>query len=191
MERPDTLIMFSGGLDSTGVFWRLIHGSDELHVHHLYLVNKENRAEAENRAVKDIVSYMRRIRNFSFSESYHEYPCYNGGFLWDSDMFSFVAGSICLSLPTIKKVAVGVTASDIRPSLSQRMERSQKIFGAFGTKAEKVFPLTGMTKKEIFAMLPEELRSMTWSCRTPVYKEKEIIPCGRCKACGEIRHCSR
>jgi len=46
------LLMFSGGLDSTGVFWKLIQEKEKLHVHHLYLSNKENRAEAEAVAVK-------------------------------------------------------------------------------------------------------------------------------------------
>lgn len=60
---PKILLMFSGGLDSTGVFWKLIQEKEELHVHHLYLVNKENRAKAEDKAVKDIVDYMKKIRD--------------------------------------------------------------------------------------------------------------------------------
>lgn len=178
--------MFSGGLDSTGVFWKLINGSEELHVHHLYLVNKENRARAENKAVDDIVNYMRKIRDFGFSESYHEYPCYNGNFMWDSDIFSFMAGSICLSMKTIKKVAVGMTLSDMRSGLSVRVERAKKIFGAFESGADKVYPLADMTKKQIYEMIPEELRNLTWSCRTPAYEGDEILECGRCKTCLEL-----
>lgn len=178
--------MFSGGLDSTGVFWKLISGQEELHVHHLYLVNKENRARAENKAVDEIVNYMGKIREFGFSESYHEYPCYNNNFIWDSDIFSFMAGSICLSMKSVRKVAIGMTLSDMRGGLSQRVERANRIFGAFGTNAEKVYPLGDMTKKQVYEMVPEDLRNLTWSCRTPVYDGEDIRECGKCKTCVEL-----
>lgn len=187
MEKPEVLIMFSGGLDSTGVFWKYIQENKNLHVHHLYLVNKENRAKAEDKAVKDVVEYMARIRSFGFSESYHEYPCYNNNFMWDSDIFSFMAGSICLSFKTIRQVAIGTTASDISPNLSERIKRANKIFEAFGSNAQKVYPLAHMKKKQIYDMLPEDLRNLTWSCRTPVYDGEDIKKCGRCKTCKHIR----
>ena len=179
--------MFSGGLDSTGVFWRLINSDKTLHVHHLYLVNRENRAKAEDRAVREIVAYMKEIRDFGFSESYHEYPSYNGNFMFDSDIFSFMSGSICLSMKTIREVSIGMTASDMRSGLSARVERANRIFNSFGTKAKKVYPLMDMTKKQIYEMLPEELRSMSWSCRTPIYEGDDIRECGRCKTCREIK----
>jgi 7-cyano-7-deazaguanine synthase in queuosine biosynthesis len=186
MEKPTTLIMFSGGLDSTGVFWKLINESETIHVHHMYLVNKEGRAKAENKAVKDIVEYMNKIRRFGFSESYHEYPCYNNNFIWDSDIFSFMAGSICLSFKTIKRVAIGTTASDLSPSLSKRIERANKIFDAFETSAEKVHPMIGMKKKQIYEMLPPNLRILTWSCRKPIYEGDDIKRCGNCKTCKQM-----
>ena len=43
-----------------------------------------------------------------------------------------------------------------------------------------------MTKKEIFETLPEDLRKLTWSCRTPIYKEEDIKMCKKCKTCLEI-----
>lgn len=186
MERPTVLIMFSGGLDSTGVFLHYINRNEQLHVHHLYLVNKENRALAEDKAVKEIVAYMKNIRYFGFSESYHEYPCYNNNFIWDSDIFSFMAGSICVSMKTIKEVAIGMTASDKSSVLSARVERANKIFDAFGTKAKKVYPLEDLTKKQVYDMIPEDLRALSWSCRTPIYTENNIISCGKCKTCKEI-----
>lgn len=178
--------MFSGGLDSTGVFWKYINGEEILHVHHLCLVNKENRAKAEDRAVRDIVAHMRGIRDFGFTESYHEYPCYNNNFIWDSDIFSFMAGSICLSMKTIREVAIGMTASDGPGRISARVERANRIFDAFGTKANKVYPLIDMNKKQIYEMLPEDLRDMSWSCRTPIYEGGDIRRCGRCRTCVEI-----
>jgi 7-cyano-7-deazaguanine synthase in queuosine biosynthesis len=191
MEKPITLIMFSGGLDSTGVFWKLINEQGNLHVHHLYLVNRENRAKAEDRTVSDIVAHMKNIRDFGFSESYHEYPCHNNNFLWDSDLFSFVAGGMCISMPSIRNVAIGMTASDMRRGMSDRVERARKIFEAFGTNAKKVYPVGDKTKRQVYEMLPEELRALSWSCRTPVYDGDDIRKCGRCMACREMARINR
>lgn len=190
MEKPHVLLMFSGGLDSTGVFWQLIQEDHSLHVHHLYLVNKENRAKAEDKAVKDIVEYMKQIRRFSYSESFHEYPSYNGSFLWDSDIFSFMAGAICLSMKSIEKVAIGMTKSDINGGLSLRVERANKIFDAFNTNAKKIYPLIELTKKQVYEMLPKDLINLSWSCRTPIYEGNDIRKCGRCKTCRELNKIS-
>jgi 7-cyano-7-deazaguanine synthase in queuosine biosynthesis len=184
MIKPKILLMFSGGLDSTGVFWKLIQEKEQLHVHHLYLVNKENRAKAEDKAVKDILDYMKKIRDFSYSESYHEYPSYNGGFMWDSDIYNFVAGTICISVKTIKEVAIGRTKSDA--GFERRAERGTKILNLLAPNVNKIYPVGDMTKKEIYQMLPEDLIKLTWSCRTPVYKEDNIETCKRCKTCLEI-----
>lgn len=187
MIKPKILIMFSGGLDSTGVFWKLINEKEEIHVHHLYLTNKENRAKAEDKAVRNIVDYMKKIRSFSYSESFHEYPSYNGNFLWDSDIFSFMAGAVCLSLKSIEHVAIGMTKSDMSTRLSTRIERANKIFNAFDSKASKIYPVSEMTKKEIYEMLPKDLRDLSWSCRTPIYEEDDIKKCGKCKTCLELK----
>lgn len=186
MKKPKVLIMFSGGLDSTAVLWRYVNGGEEIHVHHLYLVNKENRAKAEDRAVKDIVASMKKIREFGFSESYHEYPCYGGSFLWDSDIFSFMAGGICLSMGSIREVAIGMTASDMGAGISTRIERANKIFDAFGTKAKKVYPLAEMTKRQVWDELPKDIRDMTWSCRSPRYNGDNVLSCGACRTCKEM-----
>lgn len=176
--------MFSGGLDSTGAFWKLIHEEKDIHVHHLYLANKENRAEAEALAVKNIIDYMGKIRKFSYSESYHEYPSYNGNFMWDSDIYNFIAGTICISLKTIKEVAVGRTKSDI--GFEHRAERGNKILNILSPNVKKIYPVGHMTKKEIYEFLPEDLKKITWSCRTPIYNNDNIEMCKRCKTCIEI-----
>ena len=43
-----TLVMFSGGIDSTAMLVKLLaEGSDELRVHHIRMVNREQRHFAE------------------------------------------------------------------------------------------------------------------------------------------------
>ena len=188
MDNSEVLLMFSGGLDSTGVFYKLLKENKKIHVHHLHMVNRENRHTAENIAVKNVCEYMKKIGDFKYSESYHEYPCYNENFMWDSDMCNFISGTICLSLKSVKEVALGMTKSDITRSVTDRAERGTKIFESFGTSAKKIYPLRDMTKKEIFEMLPVDLRSLTWSCRTPIYlPDGDMHKCKKCKACRELK----
>lgn len=188
ISNTEVLLMFSGGLDSTGAFYKLIKDSKKIHVHHINLINIENRSQAEKNAVDKINEYMRNIGDFSYSESTHEMPSWNRNFLWDSDVYNLIAGSICRSFPNIKEVALGLTKTDISSSsVSERIERGKKIFGSFNTKANKLYPVADMTKEEIYNMLPEELRSLTWSCRTPLYKEDKILSCNKCKSCSELK----
>jgi 7-cyano-7-deazaguanine synthase in queuosine biosynthesis len=185
-NEPEILLMFSGGLDSTGVFYKLMKENRKLHVHHMHLFNKENRQKAEEISVKNICEYMKNIGNFSYSESNHEYPCYNKNFIWDSDLYNFIAGTICLSLPSIKEVALGRTKTDSGRAIDDRAKRGTVIFESFDTNAKKTYPLIEYTKKEIYEMLPQDLRTLTWSCRTPIYEGENIKKCRRCKACYEL-----
>ncbi len=182
-----TVLMFSGGLDSTAVFYKLLKEKQNLFVHHMHLNNKENRAEAESIAVKKICGYMKQFGDFVYSESRHEVPTLGKNFMWDSDLYNFMAGSICNSLGNVEFVALGMTKSDLSPSVSERANRGTKIFESFGTNAKKIYPIIEMTKKEIYDYLPEDLRELTWSCRTPIYEENKILKCNKCKACRELR----
>lgn len=187
ISKAETLLMFSGGLDSTGVFYKLVGDGVKIHVHHMNLINEENRADAESTAVRNILVYMKELGEFTYSESTHEVPSWNSSFLFDSDVYNLLAGSICSAFPNIKYVALGLTKTDTSGPVSRRIERGLKIFSSFGSKAQKLYPLLEMTKKEVYNMLPEKLRSLTWSCRRPVYKEGVAFKCNRCKACIELR----
>lgn len=183
------LLMLSGGLDSTGALWQLLQNKEnKVHIHHLHLINKEKREKAENIAVKNIVNYIDKIGPISYSESYHEYPSYNRSFMWDSDLYNFIAGTICITLPNIKSVAIGRTKSDSEEiSTMTRATRGTSILKLLAPNVEKIYPVGHMTKNEIYDMLPKELRNMAWSCRTPIYVDENTIKeCGRCKTCLEL-----
>lgn len=202
-DDSNTLLMFSGGLDSTGALWNLLQDdTNKLHLHHLHLVNPTKRARAEQIAVKNILSHIGKIyRNIKYSESYHEYTSYsyltqivgtnhvilNENLISDSDMYNFMAGTICWSLPHIKKVAIGKTKSDDSPAVMERAIRGNKLLKLFAPSVEKIYPVEHLTKDEIYSILPEELRNMTWSCRTPTNISEDVfIECGKCKTCLEL-----
>ena len=67
-----------------------------------------------------------------------------------------------------------------------RRKRADKILAAF-TDVKKIYPVMDMTKREIYDSLPESLRNIFWSCRRPVYNEKNIAPCLKCDTCVKLR----
>lgn len=181
-----TLLMFSGGLDSTGAFWKLLTDGCDVHVHHMKLKNIENRMAAEEKAVSNIYAYVERKYSFTHSESLHEYSCFNNNFIGDSEIASFMAGHICISSPSIKHVAFGRTATD--GNMERRLIKPNKIFSSFDPQAYKIYPVIHLTKQEVYDSLPKELSALTWSCRTPVYNGRNIEKCGKCHACYHLKN---
>jgi 7-cyano-7-deazaguanine synthase in queuosine biosynthesis len=88
--------------------------------------------------------------------------------------------------PDIVKVAMGMQANDHNLALEDRRKRADKILAAF-TDVKKIYPVLDLTKREIYDSLPESLRDMFWSCRKPVYTEKNIAPCGKCDTCVKLQ----
>lgn len=186
IEKPNTLLMYSGGLDSTGAFYKMLRDGRKLHVHHMNLQNIEHRAKAESHSVHQIIQYMKSLGDFNYSESTHAYPCFNNRFIWDSDIISFVAGNICMQCPWIEEVALGMVATDESECVSERIERANKVFYAFTASAKKVYPVRELTKQQIYDLLPDQLRKLTWSCRTPTYNSGVPNACNKCQTCQEI-----
>jgi 7-cyano-7-deazaguanine synthase in queuosine biosynthesis len=186
---PNTLVMFSGGLDSLGAVLKVLEEQDSIYVHHMHLNNIENRAKAEKIVVLSVMDYFRKNgKIISFSESFHEYPIFNGSFLFDGDLSSFMSGHICETTPNITQVAYGRTATDDKnPSAVRRIERANKIFNSFNHRASKIYPVKEMTKNEIYEMVPQDLKTSFWSCRRPIYSAKHVIPCSRCSTCKTMR----
>lgn len=183
--------MYSGGLDSLGMVYKLLTESEykdyAVHIHHVHNKNIENRWKAESIAVELAIKELKRLGfNFTFSESEIGTQPFGRMFLYDTDTMNFFAGYVASVNPGIQKIAMGMQANDHNQSLEERRIRAGKILEAF-TSAEKIFPVLNMTKREIYDMLPETLRNMFWSCRRPVYSEKNIAPCGKCGTCVKLR----
>jgi 7-cyano-7-deazaguanine synthase in queuosine biosynthesis len=191
MEQQIILAMYSGGLDSLGMVYKLLTEDEyknyKLHIHHVHQRNVERRDRAEAITVKMALKELERLGfSFVYSESEIGSQPYNGQFMYDTDSINFFAGYVCSVNPNIVKVAMGMQANDASQRLEERRVRANKILQAF-TDAEKIFPVIDMTKREIYDLLPETLRNMFWSCRTPIYSEKNIAPCGRCDTCLKLK----
>ena len=191
MEQQIILAMYSGGLDSLGMVYKLLtedaYKDYSIHIHHIHNRNIENRDRAEGIVVPLALKELERLGfKFDYSESQIASQPYNGKFMYDSDTINFFAGYICSVNPSIVKVAMGMQANDGNHALEERRKRADRILAAF-TDVTKIYPVLDMTKREIQDSLPVTLKKMFWSCRHPVYTEKNIAPCGKCDTCHKLR----
>jgi len=189
--KPTILAMYSGGLDSLGMVYMLLTKDEykdyDIHVHHVHNKNVENRWRAEAVTVEMATKELKRLGfNFAYSESEIGTQPFGNHFLFDTDSMNFFAGYVASVNPDIKKIAMGMQANDNNHTLEERRIRAGKILSAF-TTAEKIYPVLDLTKREIYDSLPESLRNMFWSCRRPVYTEKNIAPCQKCDTCVKLR----
>ena len=191
MEQPTILAMYSGGLDSLGMIYKLLTDPEykdyRLHIHHVRNQNVEQRDKAEAIAVKYALDELKNLGfKFEFSQSEIRSMVYNGRYMFDSDTMNYFAGFVCSANPNIVKVAMGMQANDGNHSLEERRKRADKILAAF-TDVGKIYPVLNMSKREIFDSLPSSLRDKFWSCRVPKYNETSIERCKKCDTCQKLK----
>ena len=189
-----TLVMFSGGIDSTAVLWHVLHHPEEFgeaHVHHIHIKNLEARWKAEAMAVKNILNYMRKHAPtaFTFSQSTIEVPHFGNNFMYDVEAMGFITGYMTSRDPSITKVVIGATKTDFDLGVDSSVMRGKRAHNAYHPDEEdhsarvKVYPHKDMPKAEVYKTVPSEIAALTWSCRTPHYADGKPLECGRCKTC--------
>lgn len=197
-----TLVMLSGGADSTAALWYVLHNSErygQVHIHHVHIQNIEGRWKVEAQAVKEILTYVRAHAPTSFtsSESALATPSIGKEFLYDTEVVSFITGYMTSRDPSITKVVIGGTGDDFARGISNAVTRGRAVHNAFHEGKDhntlvKEYPLRELTKQQAYDSLPTELARLTWSCRTPIERNGRFIECGTCKTCRlELRRLSR
>lgn len=190
--------MYSGGIDSTGMLYKLFtdekYNEYEFHIHFIKIINREKRYEAEANATKLCLEWFKNNnKNFLYSENIIDFLFLKNGFPWDIDIYNFVIAEIIIASNNLYKyIAIGRTASDLSTTgESNRVLNSNKILTTilsnYNKTFEKIFPVEDLTKKQIWDIMPIDLRKNTWSCRTPKYENNGYIPCGNCKTCMEMK----
>ena len=187
-----TLVMFSGGLDSTAMLVQLLtEAQDELRVHHIRMANREQRAAAEQTAVERIVAWCReRYRAFRYSESALDFTELEAIPI-DYLCVAFVACQVAIDTPRCNRVAVASLARDT--DIENRSAHQRRVFDAMyecyryrklgEPEVRWIYPVYHATKRELAGTLPRELVELSWSCRRPVPVGGAFRPCGACKAC--------
>jgi hypothetical protein len=191
--------MYSGGLDSLGMLYKLLTDTDympyQIHVHHIHLMNAENRDKAERKAVDDTLSYFRKnpkYRTFGYSETTIKYPTYNKRLVRDVEIIYALGSMVINSNPNIRHYAAGVTKDDKSHGSTTQGDRNKAIFDVLCTTgATRIYPIEEYTKQEVYDFLPKDLSAMAWSCRTPIYINGAPTQCGKCYPCKRLQEIKR
>jgi 7-cyano-7-deazaguanine synthase in queuosine biosynthesis len=195
VDKPEyesrSLVMLSGGIDSVAVLATLLTETEhQVHAHHIELSNRDNRQQAENDAVADVVDYCwQHYRDFSFSTSKSEFKITQRGYDLIFTMFHAALVSIS-SVPGYDFVMTGhFQTSKLRAMYGQQMLDS--CFLRDSAKPRWIRPLDALTdekhiKIDIYRSVPDELAALSWSCRKPVETDGELVPCGCCYACRNL-----
>jgi len=193
--------MFSGGIDSTGMLYTLLTDKKyfdyDIHAHFIYMINRQNRYIAEAKAVELSLAWFKtNCRKFEFTKNAMDFYFLTNRFSFDTDVINFVCSQIIVTSDyEYDYVSIGQTKTDFsQPSFNDQIvhfQLSQKLLDTmllrFNKSIKKMYPLINMSKKQIWDMLPEELKKSTWSCRTPILKDNVYIACDKCKTCIEIK----
>ena len=195
LTRPTLLCMFSGGLDSLGVLYKLVtelqYNQFDVHVHHIHIINSEMRYVAEEIACQAILKEldtMPNLKKITYSECSFEIPSFKTLPLLDADVYNFVAGNLTKRIPFLVRTAISRTKDDIADGTVDALGSTpDAIFGYYTDPGLKFYPVANMTKKEIYKMLPNNLRTLAWSCSTPIKRGDRYTECGGCKSCLQMK----
>ena len=167
------------------------YADNYVHVHHIHMNNIENRQKAEEKMVHAALQELsKRGYQFGYSESGITSPTFrlsenSAAFMYDWDVVRFFAGWIASVNPEICKIAIGRVQEDMSEDMQAKVEIGAQITKLY-TNVPVIFPMMNMNKGQVYSQLPQWLQDKFWSCRMPVYKDKQIIRCGRCATCQQL-----
>jgi 7-cyano-7-deazaguanine synthase in queuosine biosynthesis len=192
-KKPIALIQLSGGIDSTFVLydWLINNPDENILVHHINLINHENRCENEKLAVQRIIKWLseKGHNNFTYIESTFDYGNI-GSIIKDVEICNFFIGIILRSSKwtSVKKVYMPIYRHEKVETLRQkRANRLRKLVSNDSILNEKlgievIYPIEHNTKREVIDKMPEGLLELCWYCRYG-----GIMPCGECITCMDIK----
>lgn len=183
------LVMWSGGIDSTyKLAFLLKETTEKIHVHHVYINNREGRVILEAEAIKKLFPKLQAIRTFTFSESTVDHRQYSH-IPYDMAVVCFEAGA-CARDHTFVEGKERITHWTIGTHQSEghwqrRFDAIEPIVGGvcFPHDAPK-FDLGRMPPKgeEIEYLRALNLFDDCFYCRMPV----DGKACGKCPTCKEV-----
>lgn len=185
-----TLLMLSGGLDSTYALARILRETeDEVLVHHVHMLNNSGRHEREAEACANIVKYCtEQYRPFSFTQSVIDHRRFiaHG---YDLVAAGFEAGMVAASFymthnRNVFKWIVGHAADDAAPRKRYKHAQDCCVFNCQDGSPPMLHVFTPVDAAAEAAYLGPDLLDLTWSCRAPVKGDDDgVTPCGVCPAC--------
>ena len=128
-------------------------------------------------------------RPFIYTKSRWDFPLKYFG--WNLTLCAFVGARVIRSFPRarIDRYAVGVIY--LIGGWEERVEEARATFYAglitarLPWQPEILWPVSGMTKRDILEFLPAEVLTMASFCRNPEeVGQGEFRPCGNCVSCN-------
>jgi 7-cyano-7-deazaguanine synthase in queuosine biosynthesis len=191
--RRRTLVLLSGGLDSTTAAVKLLRETDDdLHLHFIDFRTDRHRHRAEAVAVARLLPHLRAIRSFAFSSTQQDYS--RLGSPVDLHMYCFTAAQLVRMLRNWKvdRIATGLMRGDRDVAWEHRRRVANAIFDACladlppDDRPTWFFPCLDLSKAEEMAYIGVELFRLTWSCRRPIEAGDSFARCGTCGTCRQI-----
>lgn len=186
-----TLLMWSGGLDSTTALYKLLRETDdEVEAHFIEYRNIQGRSLAELEAVTECHNRLRAVRPFTFTQSIQDYSQVR---FTPPDLLviRFTAAMLC-RCRDFDFVATGRCADDDSVSYRRRLARGTELFNLVigpTTPPAWKFPVERLTKQQQIDILKREmpeLLPLVHYCRKPLDTGR-WTNCGKCKTCRQTR----
>jgi len=204
MKTPcKTLVLFSGGLDSTYVMYKLLSETNDKITAVLLetavgSTNKISSPKVQNSRVIDVVNELKKIRDFEFIVKYVSDNEYD-----DEIMNHYYTYFVAYAAPFVNdrkydKLVTGRTWEQFNKKLVETDDKrigNPSYFAALRlmtrlTRRGYLWnPLVShdfenhFNRWHVFKYLPDNLKSKTFSCNSPVTSEDKTQPCKECYKC--------
>ncbi|MEH6528133.1 MAG: hypothetical protein V7723_18860 [Sneathiella sp.] len=185
-----TIVMLSGGVDSVYVLAKLLKETEDIVlVHHIHIINNDGRFKVEDQRCKKIVEWCRKnYRPFGYSQSAIDH---RGLFRRGYDVIgvAFEAGIIGRSYfskfsKSVDRWIFGLCKEEDLPEDRVFHIRKACEASSFPYPPPELYRLPIISKADQIKYLPQELRDLCWTCRTPIWRsDGEFEECGRCPTC--------
>ena len=199
-RKQATLVMLSGGIDSTYGLVRLLRESDDdIVAHHIHFINVERRHAAEALACRRIVDHLKRTeRDFFFTESAINRSRFRS-FGMDYVAAGFEAGIVSSSFsmdrgyPIDRWTGGTCLEEELDNAGDDDVEQLQHTLNCVAAASHpapppRFFQLPIIAKRRQMEYMGPELVALCWTCRTPVWAQAgHPVECGRCKTCLLMR----
>lgn len=194
MTKTDTLLLYSGGIDSVQALYARAKAGLPTRVHHVVLLNWERRAQYEKAAVRSTLAWIekRYPGMVEYTESGFDYGDLKY-IVRDHNIWGLVAGIILANpknahltkvLRTFHRDSVkgGLESPAGRAAERGWRESIDRLTVKRDEPVEFTYPQIEMAKGDIMAAMPAGLLELTWYCRRP----RGGRPCHECHTCKQV-----
>jgi len=182
-----TLVMWSGGIDSTYVLTKLLAEGHDVHAHHIEIINGEGiRHLGEIEACNALLPKLQAIKPFKFTCSSVNHMAHTN-YPFDMAVVCFEAGVVSRS-HKFDKWTIGTHEAEGHWIERWKVIEPAATAACWPTPMPEFELMPLVSKKEEMRYLDElDLLGDCWYCRSPAEVDGELIECNRCKTCHEVK----